>query len=297
MFRKFLQSYFSFSKKELNGIVVLLLLIFIFILLPILYLPAPISKPINIADFKKEVTALEQSVTNERAYSYRDVKTRENEKPGKPIYFPFNPNGLSETNWKKLGLSEKQIQVIKNYEAKGGRFYRKEDVQKMYVITPNLYQKLEPYIQIPASTNLTTTSKNGLSSALPIIDINQADSVELQNIKGIGPAFASRIIRYRDRLGGFYAKEQLKEVYGLDSAKWIQISPQIKITTSLIKKININTALFEELKNHPYLKYKQINALIQYRKQHGNYHNLQDLKNVVLLNEEILRKLEPYLIF
>ncbi len=297
MSRNLFKDSFNFSKKELNGILVLSVLILLFLFLPVIYPFRSTPQKGDTAAFKQEIEAFEQSMVDERAYSYRDVKTAKAEKITKPVYFPFDPNGLAPGDWKKLGLSEKQIAVIKNYEAKGGRFYRKEDVQKMYVISSETYRQLAPYIHIKIKQKSTELSKHPARAALPIIDINLADSVQMQNIKGVGPAFASRIVRYRDRLGGFYSKNQLREIYGLDSLKYEQLSPQISLSASALKKININKVEFDDLKRHPYLNYKQINAIIQYRKQHGNYQNINDLRKVALLNAEILRKLEPYLTF
>ncbi|RYY06976.1 MAG: helix-hairpin-helix domain-containing protein, partial [Sphingobacteriaceae bacterium] len=114
-------------------------------------------------------------------------------------------------------------------------------------------------------------------------------------IKGIGPAFATRILKYRNRLGGFYRKAQLMEVYGLDSTKYEEISNQIEINAEAILKINLNTCDFDQLKQNPYLSFKQINAIIQYRKQHGSFKSSSDLKNIAILNDEVIRKLEPYL--
>lgn len=118
----------------------------------------------------------------------------------------------------------------------------------------------------------------------------------METVRGIGPAFASRIIKYRNRLGGFHSKDQLREVYGLDSIKYEQIKDQLRVSGT-IRKININTSTFNELKTHPYLNYKQINAIIQYRKQHGNYTDIDDLHQVSILNPEFLRKIAPYLSF
>ncbi|RZL31663.1 MAG: helix-hairpin-helix domain-containing protein, partial [Pedobacter sp.] len=132
---------------------------------------------------------------------------------------------------------------------------------------------------------------------LAIIDINNADTLQLDEIKGVGAAFARRIANYRNKLGGFYKKEQLLEVFGLDTAKFLEIKDQVKIDASAIKKININTATFDDLKSHPYLKFKQINAIIQYRKQHGNFNKPEDLKNVLILSPQTIQNLTPYLTF
>jgi competence ComEA-like helix-hairpin-helix protein len=128
----------------------------------------------------------------------------------------------------------------------------------------------------------------------PIIELNAADSIELESIRGIGPAFASRIIKFRRRIGGFYRKEQLLEIYGMDSLKYDQLKDQIQVNAGLITRININTFTFEEIRHHPYLNYKQMNAIIQYRAQHGSYKSVDDLRKIAILNEEIIRKIEPY---
>lgn len=109
--------------------------------------------------------------------------------------------------------------------------------------------------------------------------------------------FANRIIKYRERIGGFYKKEQLMEVFGLDSVKYEEIKDQIVIDLTKLKRINVNTAEFADFKNHPYIRYKQVNALIQYRKQHGNYSNIADLNKVAILNQETINRLAAYLEF
>lgn len=130
-----------------------------------------------------------------------------------------------------------------------------------------------------------------------VIELNTADSAKLTGLHGIGPSFAMRIIRYRDRLGGFYSKEQLKEVFGLDSVTYAGLQAQVKVDPSHIKKIPVNEVSFEGLSRFPYLSYKQMNAIINFRDQHGDYASLDDMKNIAILNEGILRKIEPYIVF
>ncbi|MNL44018.1 Helix-hairpin-helix motif protein [compost metagenome] len=86
-------------------------------------------------------------------------------------------------------------------------------------------------------------------------------------------------------------------MYGLDSIKYNEIKDQVQIDASRIKKINVNTANFDDFKFHPYIRYKQVNALIQYRKQHGNYSNIADLNKVVILDQETIDRLTAYLEF
>ena len=130
-----------------------------------------------------------------------------------------------------------------------------------------------------------------------VIELNSADFAKLTELKGIGPAFARRIVNYRNRLGRFINKEQLKEVYGMDDDRYAEMQDQVSVDPSQIKKILINKVNFEGLKYFPYLTFKQMNAIVQFREQHGDYASLNDLHNIAILNDEILRKIGPYIDF
>jgi len=150
--------------------------------------------------------------------------------------------------------------------------------------------RLEPYIHIP-------NEKSGGKVYGIVVEVNTADSAKLTEIKGIGPAFAERIIKYRNQLGGFYKKEQLMEVYGIDSAKYQAIASSISVNPKRVKKIAINKVGIDDLRPFPYLNFKQMNAILQYRKQHGDYTSINDLRNVAILDDEILRKITPYITY
>jgi len=300
--KNLLRSYLSFSRKELNGIFVLFVLILLVILSPRLY-------PLFLKDQKFDFDRFKMEAEDFRAAAAKieipqvKINKEADKSSARPVYFNFDPNRLSESNWLKLGLSHKQIQVIRNYELKGGKFFRKEDLKKIYSISEKQYSMLEPFLMIGNTDVLSgkkTVKANYKSAGIaentlrPIIEINAADSLELERIRGIGPAFASRIIRFRKRIGGFYRKEQLLEIYGMDSLKYDQLKDQIQVNSGLITKLNINTFTFDEIRHHPYLNYKQMNAIIQYRTQHGSYKSIDDLRKIAILNEEIIRKIEPY---
>jgi len=218
----------------------------------------------------------------------------------KSTLFNFDPNQIGMEEWQRLGFSSRQAAVLLRYRAKGGRFSKKEDLQKMYPVSPEMYQRLLPYIHIEKEERDFRRSfpeSYPVKEKFVLVPLNTADTLQLMEIKGIGPVFARRIFNYRQRLGGFYKKEQLMEVYGLDSLKYQAIKDQISLDDQVLVRINLNTALFDDLKNHPYLKYKQINAIIQFRKQHGNYGNIADLKKVAILPAETIERLAPYISF
>lgn len=301
--KNLIKSYFNFSKKELNGIFMLFVLMGIVLVIPHLY-------PLLIKDQEYDFEAFKIEAERFRASAIK-VETQQKKSNRnlsiaslKAEYFEFDPNKLSDDNWLKLGLSPKQVQVIRNYVLKGGKFFKNEDLKKIYSISPEQYSMLEPFIRIKdvyssndhksfsSNYKLTEGQKNAIE---PIVELNTADSLQLLNIRGIGPAFASRIIRFRNRLGGFYSKNQLLEVYGIDSLKYVQLKDLVEVNAGLINKINLNSFTFDEIKRHPYLTFKQMNAVIKYRSQHGFFKSIHDLKNIAIMNEEIIRKIEPYI--
>jgi competence protein ComEA len=285
-----IKSYLSITKKEWNGMVVLVILITLVLAAPYVYQLLHKDNTINFKDFDKAIAQLSKV---EQTQGYADNKPASDDKLQHPVMFPFNPNNLTVEQWKLLGLSEHQANIIDHYVAKGGRFYRKEDVKKIYAITAADYTRLEHYIDIPEEGYIP------VKKAKPgeIIELNEADSAKMTMVKGVGASFAVRIVRYRNRLGGFYNKEQLKEIYGVDSAKYAEIEGEVSVNPAKVKKIDINTISFEQLRIFPYLGYKQVNAIIQYRTQHGNYTSINDMRNIAILDDGILRKIEPYLNF
>jgi len=298
--RIWLNKYFSFSRSEFNGLIILLFILFFLKIVPYLYghfKPVEKDSPHLLAQIQKI------KLTDDRNFNSEEERDGLVTSKRAENLFKFDPNTLNIEGWQSLGLSFKQAKSIVNYTGKGGKFYDPKDLKKMYVISPERYIKLVPYVRI--EKNITSNPKEDivyekkvyLKKALPVIDINTADSAKLDEVKGIGGAFANRILKYRERLGGFHQKEQLLEVYGLDSVKYNEIKDQISISPVALKLIHINTAVYNDLKANPYLSYKQINAIIQYRKQHGNYTNISDLKKIAILNQKVIDQITPYLSF
>lgn len=299
--RNWLNKYFSFTKRELNGLLVLVVLILLVNAVPYAYGLIKAEDGYD-AEAHAEMVKLSLPPAEKAIYkSYlREAATEKAVK--KAVLFPFDPNVIGQKDWEALGLSARQAASILKYVAKGGKFRKKEDLQKMYAISEQQYARLLPFVRIAedgvfTSSEKRTAAPGGRKTELPIIELNGADSARLVEVRGIGPAFANRIMKYRERIGGFYKKEQLMEVYGLDSVKYAEIEHQLGLDINGIRTINVNTATIEDFKNHPYIRYKQANALIQYRKQHGNYINIADLTKVAILGPETIARLAPYLTF
>lgn len=129
-------------------------------------------------------------------------------------------------------------------------------------------------------------------------DINTADTATLKQIRGIGEKTSVRIEKFRDAIGGFHSLNQVQDVYGLSPEAFEELRKYAFIASSFkVKKININTADYQTLKSHSYINGKAASILLKYKKQHGNYKNIEDIKKSRAIDEEQLTKLLPYLEF
>src|SRR5258708_165690 len=153
-----IKSYLSITKKEWNGMVVMIILIALILVVPYIYQMFRKDNTINFKDFDKAIAQLNKV---QHSKDYIDSKPTSDVKISHPVMFPFNPNNLSVAQWEQLGLSEHQANIIKHYEAKGGKFYNKEDVKKIYSITDSDYKRFEPFINFPLAEYTSKKTKPG----------------------------------------------------------------------------------------------------------------------------------------
>jgi competence ComEA-like helix-hairpin-helix protein len=202
-------------------------------------------------------------------------------------YFVFDPNTASDEDFKKLGLSETNIKTIRNYQKKIGKFNSRDDFKKIYGISEEKYNQMEPYIYI----NQETKEK----SRTIIIELNSATIDDLVQIKGIGQNTAEAIIKYRKKLGGFVSVEQLLEIKTISHEMYDLFKQSLNTDKSKIKTISLNFGEIEEFVGHPYLNYYQAKEIIKFRSINGPYlEKSQLIKNKILL-EQSYKKIEPYL--
>ncbi len=220
-----------------------------------------------------------------------------------PVYtlFLFDPNTASEQELLSLGIPEKVVKIMLRYREKGGKYRHKEDLLKIYTLPEAVYHRLEPYIQIGSAAPIPVVSLDvpkAYENTPPpvVIDINQAAEPDWQKLKGIGPAYATRIVRFREALGGFASVEQVAETRGLPDSTFQRIRLQLR-PSPILRRLAINTANAETLAGHPYIDKRLAEAIIAYRQQHGTFRSAEDLKKLYALKPELLEKLEPYLQF
>jgi competence protein ComEA len=313
MSSNWVKDYFTFTKKERIGIVTLITLILIVYLFPILLPPkfaAPTDK--EVAEFTALAKAFKvDSIHEETKESVHSAGERPLNKTVQRELFEFDPNLISENEWRRLGLREKTIRTINNYISKGGQFRKPKDLEKIYGLAAADYRILEPYVRIggtpvhrrykekwiDSSGEHKTASHQHFEkeSNISIVELNSADTVDLIKLPGIGSKLARRIINFRDKLGGFISVEQVGETYGLPDSVFQSLKPFLVLGNQEIKKININTADVNTLKVHPYISWAIANALIAYRIQHGPFADVSDINKISALNADQIKRLIPYL--
>jgi competence protein ComEA len=284
--RKFLKEYFIFSTGERKGIITLLGLLAILIALPYLYKIVFPPRPLDI-----KITTI--PATDEPVTSFASYKNDEKE----TSLLSFDPNTATDEQLLGLGFTEFNVKTIRKYVTKGGTFRKPDDLKKIFGIKPKLFLKVQPFIHISSQKkNIPGDSTyQHKKKTNKIVELNMADSGELVALYRIGPGLAHRIIEYRDKLGGFVSIEQLKEIWGFDEDILYDLQGKISVDASKAKIYNVNTVTAEELKTHPYFKYKLSNAIVNYRMQHGNYSKLENLKKIVIINDSVYKKIITYL--
>lgn len=301
-----IKDYFSFTKSEKRGVIVLLTIIILFTISLYFIKYFRIIDQTDFSKFDEEISKFEKEMVQQRRQDSIARATKYS--PKIPTdFFEFNPNETEDSNWLKLGFKEWQVKTINNYKSKGGEFRVKSDVSKIFGITDTLYNLLYPYILLPESLEKKPYEKK-YTNDFPkknyepykkkepiILDVNLCDTTQLQELKGIGSAFSKRIIKYRESLGGFTSIYQLKEVYGITDEIFNQISPNLKLSNTTIHQININQADEEQLKKHPYIGWKIAKPIVAYRKSHGKFAAVSDIKKIHLITDEIYSKIAPYL--
>ncbi len=209
---------------------------------------------------------------------------------------PFNPNSSDYESLINSGLTPAQARNIVNFVAKGGQFYKKTDLLKIYSINQQDYSRLQPYILLPESED---KEENGIQkpnkySPTKIIELNAATADELMSISGIGPVISKNILKYKSMLGGFYSTHQLREVYGVDSAVFVKISSYFTVDSDSIQKKNLNKTDYYNLRKHPYISNEIAFEISNHIKYKGKLKSMEELRQFKTIDEKTLEKISFY---
>ena len=375
-----LKDFFNYSSSERKGSIALIVLLIL------------VLSGYWLIDVFKSSSAVGYDNLSEEIKLLTTIDNIPNKGLKEIVYFEFNPNEIDLDSWVLLGFSEKQAQSIIKYREKGGYFYKKEDLKRLYVVDDSLYILLEPYVVLEGKSKpksnysadkcyfvkltedtvpvyegfselekVVCNKKNGVYSyyiggfsnvesakevqlqAVPLgfnttevkllscdfgfvinksktdnkykknefgkgnatslkselnnfkVKINSADTTGFKSLKGIGSYYSSKIVKYRKALGGFTSVEQLKEVYGILPEVIDQNVNRLIVDSINIVKVNINTCDIADLKRHPYINWNIANSIVQIRRSQEPYKTVEEIKKSDLVNDEIYRKIAPYL--
>ena len=309
------ENYFYFKKSQRIAIVALCCCIIIVAALPYAYDYFYLSKkkptPINMEQLAL-IDQLEKDTSNKYnsyASDYTPYKNYNNNKsyqktPLNYRLFTFDPNTISKTTWIELGVREKTAVGILNYISKGGRFRQADDLNKIWGIDDEHKARLLPYVRISATADVAKNYPDKkwperepyvyVPKKIEPININTADTLEWATLPGIGAGYARRIVKFRDRLGGFYDVKQIAETFGLPDSTYQKILPYLRCNPNETQKININTASEENLKLHPKIRWQLAKVIVAYRSQHGLYKNIDELRNIMIVTPEVMNDIKNY---
>ena len=313
MWKEYFKDYFSFTRKERIGVILLLAAIFIITVIP-LFFPLLVKEDVydhegfmqEIEPFTRDSASHKAALATYNDFDYNDVYGNERSERKSSLFY-FDPNKATLQDWVKLGVKERTATTILKYVAKGGKFYKPEDIQKIYGLSKKEAERLIPYIRIENKTKapaMVSYEKNSYPEAekqsfpskkIMPININTADTLTFALLPGIGNRLANRIINFRNRLGGFHSVDQVGETYLLPDSTFQKIKSHLFLEKADVKIIDINQAGLEELKAHPYIRFQVANALVQYRMQHGNFKRIEDVKKIMIVSDSIFNKIAPYI--
>lgn len=295
------KDYFYFTSSQRRALILLsvlsLLLLLVNVALSFTANDTVSEDTAFLAEIDDFTQSLKENKQSKRGYKFNNYYDRKLPKSKVVDYFKFNPNTLDSLGFVELGLPAYVIRNILRYRLKGGEFKSAKDFSNVYGLSKEQYEELEAYVIIPVKKKQDV--KIEASVEILLIEINSADTTQLKLLKGIGSGFAKRIVSYRRKLGGFYTKSQLQEVWGLSEEIYKQIAPQIIVNKNIIKRIPVNISSIERLRNHPYINFYQARAIYEYRRNEGRINSIEACKMIddESLTEAFWKKAGVYLEF
>ena len=227
---------------------------------------------------------------------------RPRERRGRPVrdsLFVFDPNEVSADALRRLGFPARAVKALLAYRKKNGRFRTARDLKKIYGVSDALYARIAPYVRIQGTGPELARDTVRRPVRKPVyrprvIEVNSATIADWDQLPGIGPYWAGRIVRWRDKLGGFYRISQVGDTYGLPDSTYRKIRVYLTVDTTAVRKIVLGKASFKDIVRHPYINYEETKALVR-SYQAGLIQDVDDIASLDIFSAGRWARVRPYL--
>jgi DNA uptake protein ComE-like DNA-binding protein len=290
------KSHLRFNRQERSGIFFLLFIVFLLQIGYFVFRSFPINVSSDVFSLD-EVTQAQVNVLKLKVLQKDSIKM-----------YPFNPNYITDYKGYTLGMSVKEIDRLHSYRKQSKFANSPKEFQQVTLISDSLLGAISPYFKFPEWTKkskktVVDTGQKSISPPLEgrekdflVKDLNKATAEELKAISGIGETLSTRIVKFRDRLGGFLVQEQLYDVYGLEAEVAERTLKRFKLLSKpAIVKININEASVAELAKLVYLRYGVAQDIVSYREVNGTIDSFEQLKDIDDFPSDKIDRLVLYL--
>ena len=285
--------FFGFTKTEANGAIIIIAIMILVTFLPMANRYYQSKRTVDVK-IQFNLDSIRGQINEQLLFDSAEEKMNEH-------MSDFNPNEVTFAALTSYGLSDEVSNRWLKYLQAGGTFKNKEDVKKIYGITNEDYLRLQDYMVISPillPEKVIVREKKPVKEVIAIVqfDINLVDTLELEKIRGIGKVLSSRIIRFRESLGGFVKLDQLDEVYGIEDYALVNLKETAIITDEFLpSQLNVNKFSIDEFTKHPYVGFQEAKIIVAYRDQHGNFENIGDLLKIHTIDSTWLNRVLPYL--
>ncbi len=304
----------SFTLQERRALLLLFSLAGFYLLMDVL--PSKQAKTYSVClddmvSFQERVEKSPRKFDDSYSKDYQKfakAKTKSKTSKEKKV-FQFNPNTIGLDSLQQLGFDKKVSERWIKFREKGKVYTSMEDLKSIYGVDENILSDLKDYASFPAIKNAESSSKERVDfetkkhfydepKLVPqtIIDLNTCEAEDLKALGGIGKVFASRILKYREILGGYASKDQLLDVYGLTDSTYQLIKDHVMVDTPP-NRIKINTQSLKELSANYLIRHKAAKIIYAYRSEHGPFVNVEDFQKVKGLKKDFKEQIIPYLDF
>jgi competence protein ComEA len=292
-----IRGYLTFTRKERFGVLFLLILISALFVLPYMCRPAVGEPdPATYEKMKEEIRRFESAGLDSSEYTaaahtrynkFSLAASRQSSYARSRFYYP-------KFRYDSPGRSDSRN--VNNYPGKRFPYEGFRNVNS-YAKNPfpyNGFRKSDSFIRSNSFPRFSGPRDGYRRKTFEVTDINRADSAEWSRLPGIGARLASRIVHFREKLGGFCGIDQVSETFGLPDSTYQNIKPYLRLNAVSVRQIDINNATEDVLQTHPYIRWQIAKAIVEYRRQHGGFHDVKELLQLAQMDSAKFDKLKPY---